>query len=79
MKKTQPRPKTPRQLGDASIKQLLDGMGDAVHNLRWALILSDKEHCIRNMYDALMTLRDLGSFHNCKWAEDPYADPYKGI
>lgn len=79
MKKTQRKPKTPRLPDDASVKQLLEGMGDAVYNIRWALILRDKEHCLRNLYDALMTLRHLGSFYNCKWAEDPYAEQHKGI
>jgi hypothetical protein len=79
MKKTKPKPKTSYLHHGAPIEQLLEGMRDAVHNIRWALILRDKEHCIRNLYDALMTLRDLGSSHNCKSAEDPYAEPYKGI
>jgi hypothetical protein len=79
MNKTQPTPKTSNLPHGASIEQLLEGMHDAVDNIRWALIVRDREHCLRNLYDALMTLRDLGSSHNCEWAEDPYADPYKGI
>ena len=79
MKRPQPKPKTPCLHHGAGIKQLLEGMHYAVDNIRWALILRDKEHCIRNLYDALMMLRDLGSSHNCRWAEDPYAEQYKGI
>ncbi len=51
MNKTQPKPKTRCLPDDASIKQLLQGMGDAVYNIRWALILADREHCLRNLYD----------------------------
>jgi hypothetical protein len=79
MKRPQPKRKTARYHHGANIEQLLDGMGYAVDNIRWALILRDKEHCVRNLYDALMMLRDLGSSYNCKWAEDPYAEQYKGI
>jgi hypothetical protein len=79
MKRPELKSKTPFPHGGASIEQLLEGMHHAVDNIRWALILRDKEHCVRNLYDALVMLRDLGSSYNCKWAEDPYAEQYKGI
>jgi hypothetical protein len=60
MNKTEPKHKPHYQSDDVSIKQLLEGMHYAVDNIRMALIVRDREFRLRNLYDALMHLRDLG-------------------
>jgi hypothetical protein len=80
MKNRQTKPKTPCLVDDATIKRyLLDGMHDAVDDIRFALLVgeSDRELRDQHLYNALMRLREQGMFNNCEWAEDQYADHTK--